>query len=705
MTPTTPMTPTSSRDNSWVRRRDAGVAGGSVGPRPAGSVAQVPAPNRLAGETSPYLLQHAGNPVDWYPWGEEAFEAARRRDVPVLLSIGYSACHWCHVMAHESFEDPDVADVVNEHFVAVKVDREERPDVDAVYLEAVQAITGGGGWPMTVFLLPDGRPFFGGTYFPKAQFLELLARVGDAWRTKRQELGDDAGRLVDAVRRGTDLPSLGWAADGDGRAARSPALLAATADALLARFDPEWGGFGQAPKFPQPPTLELLLQAWDRTGRDDIAAALTTTLDAIASGGIYDHVGGGFARYATDRRWLVPHFEKMLYDNALLTRLYARAWAATGETHYRQVVEETVAYLLRPPMRQPDGGMSSAEDADSEGEEGRFYVWSYEEIVDAAGDAAAEWYGATPAGNWEGRNVLWRPERGVLARPPEVEAARAALFERREGRVRPGLDGKVLTEWNAMAVAALAEAGRLMGRPQWVAAARDTAELLADALCPEGRWMRSWQAGQARHPAYASDHAWLVEAFTRLAEATGEARWIEQAATVADALVGLFWDDEAGGFHTAGWDSERLVARTKDTYDGAVPSTQSVAAGALLRLGTLTGNEGFLAAGRNVVSAMGPALAKAPAAFSGLVAVADLDTTGLTEVVVTGARPDLVAVASAGYRPGTVLAWGEPYASPLWAGRDGADTAGLAFVCRDSTCKAPVATPEELEEELEEWAV
>ncbi|MHB8505972.1 MAG: thioredoxin domain-containing protein, partial [Acidimicrobiales bacterium] len=494
------------------------------------------ASNRLAGETSPYLRQHAGNPVDWFAWGEEAFEAAKHRDVPVLLSIGYSACHWCHVMAHESFEDQAVASVVNEHFVAVKVDREERPDVDAVYLEAVQAITGGGGWPMTVFLLPDGRPFFGGTYFPKDRFLDLLARVDDAWRTKRPELTNDADHLVDAIRKGTALPSAGWAADGDPRAARSPFLLAATADALLSRFDPEWGGFGPAPKFPQPPTLELLLQAWDRTGRDDIAAALNTTLDAIASGGIYDHVGGGFARYATDRQWLVPHFEKMLYDNALLARLYARAWAATGEAHYRQVVEETVAYLLRPPIRLPDGGLSSAEDADSEGEEGRFYVWSYEELVEVGGEPAAVWYGATPGGNWEGRNILWRPERGVLARPDAVEDARAALYERREQRVRPGLDDKVLTEWNAMAVAALAEAGRLLARADWVAAAAGIAEFLLEALCPEGRWLRSWQAGRARHAAYASDHAWLVEAFTRLAEATGEARWIEQATTVGDAL-------------------------------------------------------------------------------------------------------------------------------------------------------------------------
>ena len=673
--------------------------------RPGGYRGGVPTANRLAHETSPYLRQHAGNPVDWWPWGDEAFAEAERRDVPVLLSVGYSACHWCHVMAHESFEDPEVAKILNEGFVAVKVDREERPDVDAVYLEAVQAITGGGGWPMTVFLLPDGRPFFGGTYFPKTAFVELLQRVDEVWRTKRAELTTDATNLLEAIQRGTELPSLGWAADGDGRAARSPGLLAATADNLLARFDKEWGGFGEAPKFPQPPSLELLLQAWDRTGRDDIAHALTTTLDAMASGGIYDHLGGGFARYATDRRWLVPHFEKMLYDNALLARTYARAWAASGEAHYRQVVEETVGYLLRAPMRQPDGGLSSAEDADSEGEEGRYYTWSYEELAGVGGAGAAEWYGASEAGNWEGRNILWRPERGVLARPEPIEEARAELLAQREARVRPGLDDKVLTEWNAMAVAALAESGRLLGRPEWVRAGVEIAEFLLGELQPEGRWMRSWQAGRARHPAFAADHAWLVEAFTRLAEATGEARWIEEARTAADALIGLFWDDQAGGFHTVGWDSEQLVARTKDTYDGAVPSTQSVAAAALLRLGTLCGADNLVEAARATVACMGPALAKAPAAFAGLAAVADLDLTGLTEVVVSGERPDLVAVAGAGYRPGTVLAWGERYDSPLWQGRDEAGDAGRAYVCRDFACQSPASTPEELEAQLEEWAV
>ena len=329
----------------------------------------MPTTNRLAQESSPYLRQHADNPVHWQPWDEEALALARSEDKPILLSVGYSACHWCHVMAHESFEDPGTAAVMNDLFVNIKVDREERPDVDAVYMEAVQAIAGSGGWPMTVFLLPDGRPFFGGTYFPRAQFVDLMGRVDTAWKTRRDGLETDATQLAEAVNAGTALPSEGWAADGDAVAGRSPELLGAATDALLARFDPDWGGFGRAPKFPQPSMLELLLQSWARTGRTDVLAALTTTLDAMASGGIYDHLGGGFARYATDQRWLVPHFEKMLYDNALLTRVYLHAWQATGVDRYRQVVAETVAYLLRPPVRQPDGGLSSAEDADSEGVE------------------------------------------------------------------------------------------------------------------------------------------------------------------------------------------------------------------------------------------------------------------------------------------------------------------------------------------------
>jgi len=679
--------------------------------------------NRLARETSPYLRQHADNPVDWYPWGPEALEAARESDRPILLSVGYSACHWCHVMAHESFEDPATAGLMNETFVNIKVDREERPDIDAIYMDAVQAIAGGGGWPMTVFLLPDGRPFFGGTYFPRQRFTDLIQRIDEAWTTKREGIESDAERLAEAIRRGGGLPTpstLSGAGNAPRPGAASP--LPAAAEALSARFDPEWGGFGQAPKFPQPSILDMLLQAWRRSGDQRILEVVTTTLDAMASGGIYDHLAGGFARYSTDRRWLVPHFEKMLYDNALLTRVYLHAWQATGAERYRQVVDETVGYLLSPPVRQEGAGFSSAEDADSEGVEGRFYVWDRDEVLAVAGTETADWYGVSEAGNWEGKNILFRPERGALARPPTVEAGRRALLATRGRRVRPGLDDKVLTEWNAMAVAALAEAGAVLDRPAWVETAVDVAEfLLGELRRGDGRWLRSWQhvsaadretapdgegpgqgtgtgvpagrSGQARHLAYAADYAWLVEAFTRVAEATGRARWIGEARRAADDLLRLFSDPDQAGFYTAGSDAEVLIARPMDTYDGALPSANSVAALALLRLAALTGERSYRDRAEQLLAVMGPALATAPTAFSTMVSAADLSSEGITEVAVTGTRPDLVATVRRAYRPEVVLAWGERYDSPLWEGRDGEGDGGLAYVCREWACQAPVAEP------------
>ncbi|MDQ1440116.1 MAG: uncharacterized protein QOG97_344 [Acidimicrobiaceae bacterium] len=650
--------------------------------------------NHLADETSPYLRQHRDNPVDWYPWGEEATALARELDRPILLSVGYSACHWCHVMAHQSFEDEEVARAMNDQFVNIKVDREERPDVDAIYMEAVQAQTGSGGWPMTVFLTPDGRPFFGGTYFPKPVFLDLMTQVTAAWRDRRSEIERDADRLADAVRSGIRVTGI-TKLDPSAPSPLSPSLVSGGVEALRGAFDREWGGFGRAPKFPQASMVELAL----RGGANDI---VTTTLDAMASGGIYDHLGGGFARYAVERRWLVPHFEKMLYDNAQLISLYTHGWQVTGADRYRQVVEETVAYLLRAPMRSPAGGIHSAEDADSEGVEGRFYVWSLDDVAAIGGPAAVGWYGVTAEGNWEGHNILWRPERGDLLRPPEVEQARRRLFEARELRIRPGLDDKVVTEWNAMAVAALAEAGAAMGRTDWVAAAAEVAEFLLSSLRrPDGRWLRAWQGGRAgRHLAYAGDYAWLVEAFTRLAEATGRARWVAEARAAADDLVRLFWDGQEGGFFTTGEDAEKLIVRSKDTYDGATPAANSVAAVALLRLSALTGEESYGATGTVVVTGMAPLLARHPTAFTNFLAAVDLVVSGVTEVAVTGDRGDLVAAVANRYLPNSVLAWGEPYPSPLWEGRTGGENAGKAFVCRNYTCGAPVEDIDSLLEQL-----
>ncbi|MDP9387588.1 MAG: thioredoxin domain-containing protein [Actinomycetota bacterium] len=653
--------------------------------------------NRLADETSPYLGQHRDNPVDWYPWGEEAFDRARREDKPVLLSVGYSACHWCHVMAHESFEDPDVAAVMNELFVNVKVDREERPDVDAVYMEAVQSMTGHGGWPMTVFLTPDGRPFYGGTYFPKTSrgglpgIVDVLRAVDEAWHERRDQLLGQADQVSAAI-----AGRAGGLGGGPGGEVGHGLLERARAE-LAASYDGEWGGFGRAPKFPTPTNLELLLRAHAADGDAGTLDMVVTTLDAMASGGIYDHLGGGFARYSVDAFWMVPHFEKMLYDQAGLVRAYTQAWKVTGEPRFRQVVEETVGYVLRD-LHAPEGGLYSAEDADSEGEEGKFYVWRHDDVLAVGGADAVEWYGVTPAGNFEGANILHRPVRGDLIRPPAVEEARQRLFEAREQRVRPGLDDKVLTEWNAMFVSALAEASSALGRSEWQAAAVQTGEFLLTALRrPDGRWLRSWQRdGGARHLAYAVDHAWLVDAFTRLGEATGEARWTAAARQAADALLELFADRGGTGFFTSGDDAEQLIVRQKDLYDGATPSANAVAATALLRLAALTGERRYAEPAEALLAALAPLMSRHPGAFTHLLGAADMVVRGVTEIAVVGDRPDLVAAVHARYLPNAVLAWGQPYPSPLWEGR--AD--GSAYVCRDFACRAPATTAEELVAQL-----
>ena len=657
--------------------------------------------NRLADQASPYLRQHAANPVDWYPWGEEAFAAAHQHDRPILLSVGYSACHWCHVMAHESFEDEETAAVVNELFVNVKVDREERPDVDALYMDAVQAMTGHGGWPMTVFLTPEGEPFFGGTYFPKhgraglPGFVELCRAVDDAWRQRRSEVLEQAGRLAEGLRQ-----SALAAGDGD---LPGTELLAGATEALRSQFDPDWGGFGRAPKFPQTMSHELLLRMHDRTGEQAVLDMVTTSLDAMASGGMYDHLGGGFARYSVDAFWMVPHFEKMLYDQALLARTYLHAWQVTGEARYRQVLDETIGYVLAD-LGAPGGGCYSAEDADSEGEEGRFYVWRPEEIRAACGDdteaaaAAIEWYGVTNAGNFEGSNILHRPVRGDLIRPPAVERARRALLGARARRVRPGLDDKVLAEWNGLFLATLAEAAAATGTPAWRSAAVTLAEfLVANLRGGDGRWLRSWQAQTgARHRAFAVDHAALVDGFTRLGECTGEARWIGDARDTADALLELFWDDEHGGLFTTGHDAETLVARQKDVLDNATPSANSAAAVALARLGALTGEPRYRDAAEAIVRLLAVPAANHATAFTHLLGAVDLLAGPLTEVAVVGDVPELVEAVQRRYRPRSVLAWGQPFASPLWEGRQ----EGHAYVCQAFTCRQPVTTASDLEGQL-----
>ncbi len=527
--------------------------------------------NRLSAETSPYLRQHSDNPVDWYPWGDEAFEVARKRDVPILLSVGYSACHWCHVMAHESFEDAEVAASMNAKFVSVKVDREERPDVDAIYMDAVQALTGRGGWPMTVVIDADGRPLWGGTYFSKENFLKVLDAIDDVWRNRREDLDKNADALVKAIGKSAatkpknDVPGL--------------ELVNDTLGKIAGAFDSEWGGFGNAPKFPSTHHLELTLRAFMTSGSDDAKRVVTTSLDAMASGGMYDHIGGGFARYSVDREWLVPHFEKMLYDQALLVRIYRQAYTVFGLPQYRQVVEETIGYVLRE-LRHPDGGFYSAEDADSpdehgHGVEGLYHTWTAAEVREAlAGTepktivAAMQWFGITKQGNFEGRSIPNRlRHRGQLGRPAPIEHARQQLLDARSNRRRPGLDDKILTEWNAMFLYSLADAAATFRRDDWKAAAIANGEFLLSRLrTPNGRWHRSWHADgepQARHDALAADHAALIEGLIRLGELTGEARWIEAAQQTADTMLDWYWDPQQGGLFTTAEDGQALGRATE----------------------------------------------------------------------------------------------------------------------------------------------
>ena len=656
------------------------------------------------GELSPYLLQHRDNPVDWYPWGDEAFTRAAELDRPVFLSVGYSACHWCHVMAHESFEDATVAHRLNATFVSVKVDREERPDVDAVYMEAVQAITGSGGWPMSVFLTPDGRPFYGGTYFPpsdlqgRPSFTTVLHALTDIWDTRRGEVEEQADELARAIAQRSVIetpPGTTSLLDGlDG--AGPPDLLTPAVTELDARFDPEWGGFGGAPKFPQPTLVDLALRQSLRLGPDGGGRAATLavrTLDAMAAGGIHDHLGGGFARYATDTEWLVPHFEKMLYDQAGLLRAYLHGWQVTGDERYLGVVEGIVAYVTRD-LTAPEGGVYSAEDADSEGVEGRFYVWTPGQVEGAVDDpsvarAVTDWFDITPGGNFEGATILRRPVGAPLNGPGPVEDGRRRLLAARSDRVRPGLDDKVLTEWNAMYASSLAEAAGAARRTDWATAAVGIGEFLWTNLRDtDGRWLRSWRRdGGAHLAAYAADHAWLVDCFTRLAELTGKAVWTERAVATADALIAGFVDAEGGGFFTTAVDAEQLIVRTKDVFDGATPSANAVAALALARLGALTGDTTYLTLARGVVDLIGDLLTRHPTAFAHTVLTADLLARGPSEVLVTGDRPDLLDEVRSHWLPDAVLAWGEPTGSPLWEGRE----PGFAYVCRDYACRVPAA--------------
>jgi hypothetical protein len=675
--------------------------------------------NRLADETSPYLLQHAGNPVDWYPWGPEALERAKAEDKPILLSVGYAACHWCHVMAHESFEDPETAALMNEHFVNVKVDREERPDVDAIYMSAVQAMTGQGGWPMTVVLTPEGEPFFAGTYFPNTDrlgmpsFRKVLLAVAQAWRDRREDARQQGRQVAQHVAMQTGALA-GAAGELDEE------LLRRALEGIGQGFDPQWGGFASAPKFPQPMTLEFLLRCHLR-GWPAALEMVQLTLDRMGAGGIFDQLGGGFHRYSTDHRWLVPHFEKMLYDNAQLVRLYARAWQVTGAERYREVVRRTAGYLLRD-LRHPEGGFFSSQDADSEGVEGKFFVWSFQELSEVAGELVARWFGATPEGNWDGVNVLWTPlppqtvaERAgvpVAELEDAIREGSAKLFEHREtSRVHPATDDKVLAAWNGLAVAALAEAGRVLPEPVLVEAATACAEFVLGTMrAPDGRLSRAWREGRLGGPGYLDDYACMAEACLTLYETTFEPRWLREAVALADGILELFADPR-GGFFQTGSDAERLVVRPKELFDNAVPAGSSVAADVLLRLGRLLGEERYGAAALGALRSVRELLARAPTGFGYALGAADFALSQVREVAIVGEpkaadTAALLAEVRGRYRPNQVVALAAPgdqealAAVPLLADRPTLDGHATAYVCEHFACQQPVTEPAALADQL-----
>lgn len=651
--------------------------------------------NRLAHESSPYLRQHQDNPVDWWPWCDDAFAQAKQRNVPVLLSVGYSACHWCHVMAHECFEDAEVAEIMNRLFVNVKVDREERPDVDSVYMDAVQAMTGRGGWPMTVFLTPDGQPFFGGTYYPKPTFIQLMNAIDDAWRNRRSDIDSNVEALVENIARTSqitanpNLPSID--------------VFSAAEAQLSSTFDETWGGFGGAPKFPSSMAIELLLRSYLNDESPRARTMITTSLDAMASGGMYDHIGGGFARYSVDEQWLVPHFEKMLYDQALLLRPYLHASLIFREPRWRQVVEETITYVLRD-MRSPDGAFYSAQDADSLDEtghshEGHFYVFTPDQvrriIPEHLVDRALEWYEITDAGNFEGKSIPCRlSNRGVLLRDDDLDKIRALLLTARNTRHHPGLDDKVITEWNALMVASLAEAAGAYANDEWAAAAQRAGNFLAATMRrADGRWIRTWHRDATpKHLAMAADLANLVDAFTRLYELSGVAKWIGLACEAADQLLTHHWDAAEGGLFTTPNDGEQLIVRQKDLIDNATPSANSVAAFALQRLAALTGKEHYREHAEGIFKLLARIVVSAPTAFPHLLSALHLHHVGPTEIVITGKRGEFVQYVQTQWLPTVVLAWGESFDSPLFANRRD----GLAYVCRQYACQAPAASRDEL---------
>jgi uncharacterized protein len=673
--------------------------------------------NALIHETSPYLLQHAHNPVEWYPWAEEALSRAKREDRPILLSIGYSACHWCHVMAHESFEDEATAELMNENFICIKVDREERPDLDAIYMAAVQLTTGNGGWPMTVFLTPDQLPFYCGTYFPPEDrhgmpgFRRILLSIALAYREKRDVLYGDAEKIVSALHRMNSIePAVPGILD--------PAILADAGSALNASFDPRHGGFGGAPKFPPSMALCFFMRLYLRTKERKYLDAIDRTLTRMAHGGIYDQLGGGFHRYSVDAEWLVPHFEKMLYDNALLSRTYLDGYLLTGNAYYRRISEETLDYVVRE-MTSPEGGFYSSQDADSEGKEGKYFLWTAEEIRAVLGEEDSSlfcrFYGVTPEGNFEGKNILHIPEpASAVARADNVSGTalaeivrkgRQKLLAAREVRIKPGRDEKILTAWNALMLRSFAEAAASLDRPDYREVAVRNAEFLLTRMRAEGQLLRSYKDGQARFNGYLDDHAFLIDGLVSLYETTFDLRWLDAASEIAALMISKFRDPDGDAFYFTPCDHEALIQRPKEVIDHAIPSGNSVAVHALLRLWKLTGDSRFAEPAVPILESMADGMGRQPAAFTNLLCALDFYLGSPKEIAIVGdphaeATRALLHVVFRRYFPNKVVACGTKGGSCLLENRPQVDGVPTAYVCENYTCKMPVTAPIELEKLL-----
>ncbi len=678
--------------------------------------------NTLINETSPYLLQHAHNPVDWYPWGEEALARARTENKPILLSIGYSACHWCHVMEHESFENEDIARLMNENFINIKVDREERPDLDQIYMTAVQMMTGHGGWPMTMFLTPEGVPFYGGTYFPPQDrynmpgFPRVLLSVAAAYRSQPEQIENTVTSMLGELRR------VGLAEES--RELLTTEILDSAYRRIARNYDAANGGFGAAPKFPPAMTLEFFLHAYYRTGGHEVLAMVQHTASKMAAGGMYDQLGGGFHRYSVDAKWLVPHFEKMLYDNAQLARLYLHLYQITNDELARRITEGTLDYVVRE-MTDPRGGFYSSQDADSEGEEGKFFVWSKQEVVELLGESEAaifcDYYDVTDGGNFEEKNIL-HVNAGLddVARKHQttteearrtIEAGRRKLFEVRERRVKPGRDEKVLTAWNGLMLTTFAEASAVLDRADYLQVARANGKFLLSELQRDGLVLRTWKNGEAKLNGYLEDYASLIDGLTSLYEVTGELDWLENATRLTDQMIDQFWDDEAGGFFFTGKAHEQLIVRSKEWLDNATPSGNSLATFVLLRLAALRGNDDYRRRATTVLRLMADQIQRFPSAFGLALTALDFYLSSPLEIAIVGQASDprfteLRQSLWGTYLPNRVIApcteaYGEAVALvPLFEGRNALQTQPTAYVCQDQTCRAPACSGAELGREI-----